>query len=287
MPSSVFHRIAIEGRLTARRVMGASLFERLRFLIAHGRWPRLMGATTFNEKILARKLDASDSRYALVSDKVAVREWISQRIGDKHLVPIRAIYNYEDIDRLDSTPGQVVKCANRSGGVYFTTGQSGEEHSQLVKLLKSNLDFDFAKWSGEPWYDDIPKRVISEESLIGQDGIPPNDYKFFVFHGIVRTIQVDIDRFSNHRRAMFDRDWNSQPCIYGYEPPKVPPGRPSSLDRMIEIAEVLGREFDFVRVDLYEIDDHKIYFGEMTLAPASGLKRFIPVEFDNTLGSYW
>lgn len=282
-----FQAVVIRSKLATRRLLGPRMFEKTKFLLAHRRWPRLASASTFSEKVLARKLHPVDSRYALVSDKVAVRKWVADRIGEQHLVPLTAVYSYEAIDGVDLSPGQVIKCANRSGGVYFTAGQSGEDRARMIKALRSDLDFDFADWSGEPWYDDIPRRVIAEVSLREASGRVPNDYKFFVFHGAVRTIQLDIDRFAEHRRIMFDRDWNPLPCIYGYRPPDTLPERPPSLERMLEIAETLGREFDFVRVDLYSIDDQQVYFGEMTLAPASGLKRFVPRDFDLALGSYW
>jgi hypothetical protein len=56
---------------------------------------------------------------------------------------------------------------------------------------------------------------------------------------------------------------------------------------MIEIAEALGKDLDFVRVDLYEGEDERVYFGEMTLAPGSGLTRFDPVDYDRVFGTYW
>ena len=43
---------------------------------------------------------------------------------------------------------------------------------------------------------------------------------------------------------------------------------PQHLDRMIEAAESIGREFDFVRVDLYDLPDHP-RFGELTFYPGS------------------
>ena len=39
---------------------------------------------------------------------------------------------------------------------------------------------------------------------------------------------------------------------------------------MIKVAETLSKEFPFVRVDLYEINN-KIYFGELTFSPAAGI----------------
>ena len=35
----------------------------------------------------------------------------------------------------------------------------------------------------------------------------PKDYKFFTFNGKVHIIQVDGERFSGHRRSLYDPDW--------------------------------------------------------------------------------
>ena len=45
---------------------------------------------------------------------------------------------------------------------------------------------------------------------------------------------------------------------------------PKNSSEMVEVARALSADFDFVRVDLYNIDG-KIYFGELTCTPASGL----------------
>ena len=44
--------------------------------------------------------------------------------------------------------------------------------------------------------------------------------------------------------------------------------RPKLLEKMLEISRVLSSDFDFVRVDLYDVDG-KIYFGELTFTPAA------------------
>ena len=43
--------------------------------------------------------------------------------------------------------------------------------------------------------------------------------------------------------------------------------KPKNLNKMIEIAEKLSKNFPFVRVDFYN-DNGKIIFGEMTFTPA-------------------
>jgi hypothetical protein len=55
---------------------------------------------------------------------------------------------------------------------------------------------------------------------------------------------------------------------------------------MLEIAESLGSDVDFIRVDLYEVGG-RIFFGELTNTPEGGGGRFDPREFDATLGQHW
>lgn len=52
------------------------------------------------------------------------------------------------------------------------------------------------------------------------------------------------------------------------------------------MAEALGRDFDFMRVDLYSIRARTV-FGEMTLAPGAGWIPFLPQGYDAVLGSHW
>ena len=49
--------------------------------------------------------------------------------------------------------------------------------------------------------------------------------------------------------------------------------------------KILLKPFDFVRVDLYPIND-KIYFGELTHYPEEGFEKFTQNEYDVLLGSY-
>ena len=52
---------------------------------------------------------------------------------------------------------------------------------------------------------------------------------------------------------------------------------------MLGIAEVLGEDTDFVRVDLYDLGG-RIVFGELTSYPYGGVDEFRPASFDRVLG---
>ena len=54
---------------------------------------------------------------------------------------------------------------------------------------------------------------------------------------------------------------------------------------MVELAEKLSKSIPFLRVDFYNING-KIYFGELTLYPTSGIGQFTSKDWDIKLGSY-
>ena len=67
---------------------------------------------------------------------------------------------------------------------------------------------------------------------------------------------------------------------------EMPASRVRNQSEMIAIAERIAQGFDFLRVDLYDVDGH-VWFGETTAYPMSGLGRYSPDSFDEELGSWW
>lgn len=49
---------------------------------------------------------------------------------------------------------------------------------------------------------------------------------------------------------------------------------------MVELAEKLSENIQFVRVDIYEVQG-EVYFGEMTFYPGAGVEEINPPEGDN------
>ena len=127
---------------------------------------------------------------------------------------------------------------------------------------------------------------ILVEPFMSMDKSVPTDYKFYVFHGEPKYIQVDTDRECGHRMVFFDAKWSKAPFVISYPNESRPVARPKSLEQMLDAAARLGRDFSFVRVDFYEIDG-KPYIGELTFFPGSGGGKFIPSEYDEILGSHW
>lgn len=118
------------------------------------------------------------------------------------------------------------------------------------------------------------------------------DYKIHCFNGRPAFIQCIGDRdLARHAGCQnnFDMEWNKLDWTfedYPEFPYEVP--KPQRLDKMIAYAEKLSAGFAYVRVDLYEIDN-RVYFGEMTFTPASGLYPYRGTwtrELDERLGGW-
>ena len=138
----------------------------------------------------------------------------------------------------------------------------------------------------EEWaYWNVPPRLLVEELLLDEHGGLPRDYKVFVFHGRAHVVSVEYDRFGEHRRRAYTTDWEALPVRWKYGHAPVEP-RPTRLERMLEIAESLGAETDFVRVDLYSLPD-RVVVGELTNYPERSYTIFDPPEFDEELGRPW
>ena len=114
------------------------------------------------------------------------------------------------------------------------------------------------------------------------------DYKFFCFHGEPKFAYVAIDHFPGVKSkiSLFDLDWNRLPVTYDNHPSiNKPLEKPKNLEKMIELARKLSKDFPFVRVDFYEVGD-KVYVGELTFTPGSGFGKYEPVDWDFEMGKW-
>ena len=59
--------------------------------------------------------------------------------------------------------------------------------------------------------------------------------------------------------------------------------RPSSIDVQLRIARELSKNIPFARVDLYCVGE-RVYFGEITFYPFSGMGAFSPSQYNEILG---
>ena len=256
------------------------------FLRYHRRLPDLENPKTFSELVQWRKLNglATDPRFSLYADKVKVKDIVARELGAEWVTP--TLWHGKVLpDVLDWPTPYVVKANHAAGRNYFVRTASDLDEAALRALAAGWLKTSHYGHLLESHYDRIDPQLLVEP-LIGENGVSPDDYKLFVFGGRVEFIQVDVGRFSDHRRVFYDRSWTRCDFTFEYQLYAEDVPRPASLDRMIAGAEILARPFEFVRLDFYDIEGAP-RFGEATFAPESGYGRFTPRAMDETLGRLW
>jgi hypothetical protein len=256
------------------------------FVNCHGYVPDPSSPKTFNEKILHKMLFDRRPIMAIFADKLAVRDYVEQKLGGKeHIAALHGVFaQANDLCHFDFPLRFALKANHGSTWNYIHHGGS-YDLPRVVELFRQWLQRNYAFIRGEWCYANISPRILCEEYL-GADDRAPVDYKFFCFSGTVRFVQADFDRHTVHKRNIYDPEWNLLPFRYRQYPPQPDAQRPRNLAQMISIAERLSKGIDFVRVDLYDLGN-RVVFGELTNYPEAGTARFYPQEWDATVGSYW
>jgi len=269
------------------RILGEERHEKLIRAPRCGYWPNITYPQSYNEKILHRKLHTSDDRYAKLADKWQVREFVEERVGGKILNEVYHVTNDPETIPFDELPHRfVIKANHGCGWNILVENKNAIDPGEIKMQCREWLESTYGERKREYWYREIEPKIIVEKYIEDDKHDVPRDFKFFVFNGRVEYIEVDFDRFSDHKRRFFDREWNPQ--NFTLEFPLGPKAEePAQLAEMIEIAETLGEDFEHVRVDLYQPTEDTILFGEITVAHGSGTERFDPKKYDFEFGSYW
>ena len=280
---AVFYRLGMS--------LAPSLFFRIQHVRMHRRfgshqyWPDLRSPRTFNEKLLRSKLDEEHGHLSHLVDKADVKLWVARRIGPEHVIPSLGVFDTPEAVPVDTLPRPcIIKPTHASGHVVILRGDENDPSPDaILGQMKRWQRINHWSVSGEPQYRNIPPRIICEP-LLGEEKVALPDYKFFCFYGEPLFIQVDLDRHSGHKRRYYDLVWQPEAFTLRYPMAKRHIDRPHTLDIMIDIARTLSRDFTFVRVDLYTVDD-SVYFGELTFHPESGTAPFSDFETDLRLGA--
>lgn len=262
-------------------------FLRKKFKLYAGKDLNLSDPITFNEKLQWLKLHDHNPEYTTMVDKYAAKKWVADRIGKEYIIPTLGVWDhFDDID-FDTLPDQfVLKCTHDSGGLVICTDKSHLDveaaRDKLTECLKRNY-----YWAGREWpYKNVPPRIIAEKYMTDESGIELKDYKIFNFDGEPKLIQVDYDRFVEHKRNLYTTDWKYIEAAIQYPTdPDHQIDRPKQLEKILDLARKLSVGFPHVRTDFYCIDD-RIYFGELTFYHGSGFETFTPESIGEEMGKW-
>src|SRR5260221_1157234 len=277
-------KVRLVGILPKQLQAAAGLTRVYRWIF--GCWPNLLRPESFNEMVQARKAGSRDPRLPILADKHRVKDYVLEKLGADWIIP--TLWAGETLplpDARDWPKPFVIKANNGCNRNIFVRSDIDCDWAGIESRCAAWLTSIYGADHGEWLYSQIVPMIIVEP-FISSDNELPLDYKFWTFHGRVEFIHVVTGREHDEKQAFFDRHWTRVAGNQGFtlETRDLPP--PSSLEAMIDAAERLAADIDFVRVDLYEIDGRPL-FGEMTFYPGSGLNPINPPEFDRQLVDLW
>jgi hypothetical protein len=268
------------------------LYIRYKYRKEVGRNCNLKHPSTYTEKIQWAKFYRRHELLSELTDKIAVRKWVAQRIGEDYLIPtIGNVYKNANEIEFENLPDRyVLKCNNGSGFNIIVNDNNSIDIGNIKQKLNKWINTNFAYYTLEMQYEKIKPQIYIEENLLKDDMVDLPDYKFFCFDGKVFCSYVMKNTFPVHHDAelgIFDRDFILMPYTRAdFKPIKTQIEKPENYEKMVGLAEKLAEGFSHVRVDLYNVKG-KIYFGEMTFSTESGFFKHEPEDFDRILGEQW
>lgn len=241
---------------------------------------------TFSEKMFYRMISVNRSGNAVftkLADKYLVREYVAEKIGGDYLINL--IWHGVDPKKIpfENLPEKcVIKTNHSSGRNIIVVGRPDKE--KTIETVGKWLRNNFYWVSREYHYYNIKPRILIEEFVDDAETLGPLDYRFWCFNGVAEVIQVDNNVHSIN--PFYDASWNKLDLSYRENVLESDINKPANLKEMLLVAAKLSEDFDFVRVDLYNVKG-RIFFGELTFTPMAGRFRFRPESWDMTLGQKW
>ncbi len=282
------YQLFFKGLYSLEPLIPMSIPIQLQYTISMGKRLELDNPKGLNEKIQWLKIYYRDPLYVVCADKYSVRDYVKSQGYEEILNELYSVFESSSEVNFGNLPDKFALKATHGCGTNIIC-----EDKQALNTEKSKKKI--AKWmkqttgttTGEKHYKFIKPRIIVERYIGNDDGTLPLDYKIYCFNGKPYCICVYSDRDKitlRTKRAYFDFDWRPLNIVTKdfYTDPKRF-SRPSSLDKMYEVAQALSKPFPFVRVDLYEYNE-RVIFGEMTFTPTGGLGKAFTKEANLLFG---
>ena len=254
------------------------------YRIKAGNKLNLKNPVTFCEKQNWLKIHDKHPEYAKLADKVAVHDYIKEKIGEEYCFPILGVWDhYDDIDFSKLPDEFVLKCNHDSGSVKVIHDKNSINHAEMKQFYEGRLKINPFYIGREYPYKMIQPKIYAEKYMTPQGAKDIEDYKFFCFNGKPEILFVATERSSDCKFDFYDMDFQHLNIenIHPQSGKEIP--KPECFEEMKQIAAKLSEGMKFVRIDLYEISG-KVYFGEFTFYHGGGFWPMKPDEWEKKLG---
>lgn len=273
------------------KTLGPILTLRVSYFKKHRRFLSLKNPKYFSEKIFYRRLFPK-SIFEVLSDKVQVRKYVQDKIGEKYLIPLIGVYDNLTLDIWEKLPDSfIIKTNHGAGFNHIVYKKNDEDFSLIKKTVTKWLSIDYSEVFYEKHYQKIKPKIVIEKLLV-KKGIDLWDYKVHVFSDPIEKkttcyLQIISGRISsNQKRIILDeqlRISKFQEINHKLFNPIFTESQKQNLFKIINLSKKLSSQIYYCRNDFYLLEN-QIYFGEMTFTPGGGNILFTPREWDKRLG---
>ncbi|WP_298615875.1 ATP-grasp fold amidoligase family protein [uncultured Odoribacter sp.] len=264
-------------------------YIRIKYLLNLHKLPNLNRPQTFQEKLQWIKLNDRKPIYHDMVDKVEVKKFIANKIGEEYVIPTLGVWNsFDEID-FESLPNQFILKGTFDSGTYCLCKDKRTFNiEEARKRLLVTWGQDYYIWSREWPYKGLKQRIIAEPLLKDCKEEYLTDYKFFTFNSEPKFFYITSNRngIGGLKEDFFDVDGTLMELNQKgyYNNPQIPQ-LPKNLSKMLNFSKKLAENTYHLRVDFYEVSG-KLYCGELTFFDGGGFCSFIPVKYNKILGDW-
>ena len=220
-------------------------------------------------------------------DKYEAKQYVTEKIGEGHVVPLLGGWDdSNDID-FDALPNQfVLKCNHNSGlGMVVCTDKTKLDTLTVRKKLKQGLKQKYYFCDREWPYKNVKPKIIAETFLKDSENECLVDYKFFCFNGEPKFMYRSMDYSQDPHTDFYDMDYNRLEMRMRDPNSDKEYPKPKCFEEMKKYAEILSKDIPHLRVDFYEVDG-VVYVGEMTFFHCGGFASIYPEKWMDVLGDW-
>jgi len=239
---------------------------------------------TFNEKLNWLKVYGREPLYTQLVDKVAVKDYVANKIGEQYIIPTLAVYHSVDEIDIEKLPNRfVLKCNHDSGSVVICKDKKTFNLQAAKEKLDKCLRRDYYLVCREWPYKNVRRCVFAEQYMEDQTFDDLADYKFICINGKPEIMYITV-KADDVWENFYDMDF--QPINFSHGRKlysRKPISEPEQFELMKEVTQVLAEDVPNVRIDFYVIKG-KLYFSEYTFYDWAGYAKIQPESWDMKLG---
>ena len=251
----------------------------------------------FSEKCQKLKLFCNDPLMTKCVNKLTFKQYVREKLGNGYTAELIDVWHSPvDVNIRDVPEKCVIKsnCSKEGECLYIIKDKKKIDIEKLENEIRERW-FDWRLLNTNSFncmYYDVKPCVLVEEYIEECDR-DADEYKVMCFGGIPQYIYKVEGHFTNGQNnigryavSFFTKEWKYIDVQVGKHENNPNATKPVNIQKMLEISEILSKDFPFVRIDFFETDSG-LKLSELTFVPNSGLKKYYPDSFDLEMGRLW